>query len=275
MDLQTFVGENVSRAFSIWIEGIQVQFLPAAERRAHTGGFLARVRSITRLAAPVVIPFFCLHCARPQVSLAQRERQIVERAPSLPKPAPEFIYTESGVASWYGGQGDGFGGQRTASGEALDPAGLTCAHRTLPFDTLIEVENLDSGKRAILRVNDRGPFIRGRVLDVSLQAARELGFLAYGTARVLFREVRETSFEASLDSVEPDALVMPSNLGLLQKALELVFGPSAYQQAQSSNGRDVKRLRAGAFLSPVEAGKMPDEPISPLPHVDPFIFRRS
>ncbi|MBP1628795.1 MAG: rlpA [Holophagaceae bacterium] len=275
MDLQTFVGENVSRAFSIWIEGIQVQFLPTEERRVHSGGFLGRIRNITRLAAPAIIPFFCLHCARLQASPVLRSGASIEKSVVQPKSAPVPIYTESGLASWYGGQGDGFGGQNTASGERLDPAGLTCAHRTLPFDTLIEVENLDSGKRAILRVNDRGPFVRGRVLDVSLQAARELGFLAYGTARVIFREVCEESLPVPTAVDEPSALVAPSNLGLLQQALELVFGPSAYQQAQSSNGRDVRRVMTGAFLSLVEAGKMPNERRNPLPHPEPFIHRRS
>lgn len=274
MDLQAFVGENLSRAFSIWIEGIQVEFQPKDERREHTGGFLGSVRSITRLAAPLVIPFFCLHCARPQVSLAHKADRVVERVASLPRPAPVLVYMESGVASWYGGQGDGFSGQHTANGELMDPMALTCAHRTLPFNTLIEVENLDSGKRAILRVNDRGPYIRGRVLDVSLQAARELGLLAYGMARVVFREVCEASFEQPVEGVESGVLEAPSNLGLLQKALELVFGPSD-QQAQGLDARNMKRFRTGASLSVVEAGKMPNEPVNPLPHTEPFIYRRS
>lgn len=275
MDLQTFVGENLSRAFSIWIEGIQVQFQAETERRPHTGGFLAKVRGMTRLAAPLVIPFFCLHCARPQTSPAQKESRVVERPISLSKAAPAMVYAETGMASWYGGHDDGFVGQHTANGELMDPMALTCAHRTLPFNTLIEVENLDSGKRAILRVNDRGPYIRGRVLDVSLQAAKELGFLAYGTARVVFREVSEASFESAAASMESDVLEEPSNLGLLQKALELVFGPSDYQQAQGLSPRNAKSVRTGASLSVVEAGKMPNAPVSPLPRPEPFIYRRS
>jgi len=275
MDLHTFVGENLNRTFSIWIEGIQVQFQPAEARRVHTGGFLAKVRTITRLAAPMVIPFFCLHCARPQVSYASKGVPLVEAAAVQAKPSPVLVYTETGMASWYGGQGDGFGGRHTASGDLLDATSLTCAHRTLPFNTLIEVQNLDSGKKAILRVNDRGPFVRGRVLDVSLQAARELGFLACGTARVLLREVCEDSPQEVAESLEPSALVTPSNLGLLEKALELVFGPSAYQRAQSFDGRDVQRVRTGAFLSSAEAGNMPDERINPMPHLEPFLRRRT
>ena len=273
MDFHTFVGENWSRAFSVWIEGIQVQFLPLEECRALTGGLLARVRGVTRLSAAVLIPFFCLHCARPQVALVRKGNLLAERPVSVSKTPPAtMVYTESGVASWYGGQGDGFSGLHTASGEPLDPTALTCAHRTLPFDTLIEVENLDSGKLAILRVNDRGPFLRNRVLDVSLQAARELGFLVYGTANVVFHEVCESPVE---EVAEAETFSEPSNLGLLQKALETVFGPSTYQRAMGCDGRDVKGVRAGTIILRTEAGKMPDEPISALPHVEPFIFRFS
>ena len=177
MDFHTFVGENWTRALSIWIEGIQVQFLPMEEIRVHTRGLLGRVRGITRLASAVLIPFFCLHCARPQVSMSRKGAPSLERPLPVTKSPPVMVYTESGVASWYGGQGDGFIGNYTASGEPLDPTALPCAHRTLPFDTLVEVENLDSGKRVVLRVNDRGPYLRNRVLDVSFQGARELGFL--------------------------------------------------------------------------------------------------
>lgn len=90
-------------------------------------------------------------------------------------------HLQDGVASWYGGK---FHGRQTASGEVYDKDGLTCAHRTLPFGTVLLVTNLDNGRRARLRVNDRGPFVRGRVLDCSEGAARELGFHGAGLARV-------------------------------------------------------------------------------------------
>ena len=88
---------------------------------------------------------------------------------------------ERGIASWYG---PGFHGNRTASGERYDMDAMTAAHRTLPFDTHVEVRNLDNGRRAILRVNDRGPFVQGRILDCSRAGARELGFEGAGLARV-------------------------------------------------------------------------------------------
>lgn len=100
---------------------------------------------------------------------------------SLERRGPEPKVVERGVASWYGPK---FHGRTTANGERYDMHGMTAAHRTLPFGTLLEVRNLDNGKVCRLRVNDRGPFIRGRILDVSYGAAQELGMVGPGTARV-------------------------------------------------------------------------------------------
>lgn len=94
--------------------------------------------------------------------------------------------TQRGMASWYG---DEFHGRRTASGEVYDMHQLTAAHRELPLDTVIEVENLDNGRKVKVRVNDRGPFVRGRILDLSYAAARELGMVGKGLARVEIRVV--------------------------------------------------------------------------------------
>lgn len=90
-------------------------------------------------------------------------------------------WTETGVASWYG---EPFHGRTTASGERYDMEELTCAHKTLPFGTYVRVENLDNGRSITLKVNDRGPFVDGRIVDVSRKAARELGMMGPGTARV-------------------------------------------------------------------------------------------
>ncbi len=94
---------------------------------------------------------------------------------------PIAVYRETGVASWYGKE---LQGRKTASGEIFDQNGLTAAHRTLPFGTRLLVTNLENGKSVTVTVNDRGPFVQGRILELSLGAARELGFLAQGTARV-------------------------------------------------------------------------------------------
>ena len=86
-----------------------------------------------------------------------------------------------GVASYYGNE---LAGNRTASGERFDPGQLTAAHRSLPFGSRVRVTNTSNGDSVIVRINDRGPFARGRVIDVSHAAAREIGMHRSGTARV-------------------------------------------------------------------------------------------
>lgn len=88
-----------------------------------------------------------------------------------------------GVASYYGSE---LHGHRTASGARFNRHAMTAAHRTLPFGTLLRVTNLSNGKSVVVRINDRGPFVRRRVLDVSEAAARQLGFIARGTAKIAY-----------------------------------------------------------------------------------------
>jgi rare lipoprotein A len=94
--------------------------------------------------------------------------------------------TELGVSSWYG---PGFHGQATASGERYDQDALTAAHRTLPLGTWVEVRNLANGRSATVRINDRGPYKIGRVLDLSYAAAQQIGMVGPGTAEVEIRLV--------------------------------------------------------------------------------------
>ena len=116
-------------------------------------------------------------CGRkPAPSTAPRAR------PAPPPPAPAGA-AEEGIASWYGGR-DGFEGKPTASGEIFDGAKMTAAHRTLPLGTWVDVRNLASGQTARVRINDRGPFVKGRIIDLSRVAAEQTGVVGPGTARV-------------------------------------------------------------------------------------------
>lgn len=90
-------------------------------------------------------------------------------------------YRESGDASWYG---EKYHGRTTASGDRFDMNGMTAAHRTLPFGTKVRVTNRENGQSTILRVNDRGPFVEGRIIDVSRAAAEDLNFVQAGLAPV-------------------------------------------------------------------------------------------
>ncbi|MGH7024161.1 MAG: septal ring lytic transglycosylase RlpA family protein [Caulobacteraceae bacterium] len=99
-------------------------------------------------------------------------------------PAYQPHYDQKGLASWYGPQSRY---HVTADGEKFDERVASAAHRTLPLPCMVEVTNLDNGRKARLRVNDRGPFARNRILDVSRKAAQELGFGSRGVARVRVR----------------------------------------------------------------------------------------
>jgi len=102
-------------------------------------------------------------------------------AASHPPAGPADARLETGVASYYG---DEFEGRRMASGERYDPQQLVAAHRSLPFGTRVRVINLANGRDVVVTVLDRGPFVKGRIVDVSRRAADQLDFIRAGTARV-------------------------------------------------------------------------------------------
>ncbi|MGK0617806.1 septal ring lytic transglycosylase RlpA family protein [Meiothermus cerbereus] len=101
------------------------------------------------------------------------------QAPLEPQ-KPAQVY-QQGLASWYGPR---FHGRRTANGERFNKFHMTAAHRTLPFNTWVRVTNLKNGKSVVVRINDRGPYVRGRIIDLSYAAARLLGMHAHGVVQV-------------------------------------------------------------------------------------------
>lgn len=103
--------------------------------------------------------------------------------------------SEEGLASWYGGK---FQGRRTASGETFDTYQFTAAHPSLPFGTLVKVTNLENGKSTTVRINDRGPFVPGRIIDLSMVAASAIGLAGKGVAPVRIEPV-------AADTAAPDA----------------------------------------------------------------------
>ena len=104
--------------------------------------------------------------------------------------------TSDGLASYYA---DKYQGHKTASGERFDTARLTAAHRTLPFGTRVRVTNLDNGRSVVVRVNDRGPFVSGRVIDLSPAAAKQLDMLRAGVARVKLEVLGASSLASAND----------------------------------------------------------------------------
>lgn len=110
-------------------------------------------------------------------------------------PDPEEILVETGIASWYG---EDYPARCTANGETYDRDALTAAHKELPFNTIIRVLNTENGKSVVVRINDRGPFVEGRVVDLSRRAAAAVDILTAGLAEVELYLVEES------DNPEPD-----------------------------------------------------------------------
>lgn len=167
----------------------------------------------------------------------------------------------------------------------MDAARLTCAHRTLPLGTYLEVKNLENGKRAILRINDRGPFVHGRIVDVSQQAAKDLGFLEQGKANVSIRAVDKDGSSSNRWSavdlsnpytIQVAALSDPANIESLARELKLAIGPVTLQDVTTQEGRTVKRVRVGAYVSMDEAEKAAELVSMRFGGrgVEPFITRR-
>lgn len=122
-------------------------------------------------------------------------------------PAAEPNYAETGQASWYGAE---FQGRRTASGETFDSEALTAAHPTLPIPSLVQVTNLENGREVIVRVNDRGPFHGGRLIDVSRRTAETLGFVQQGSARVHVRYLGPAPKRVTADGADVPSQSLPA-----------------------------------------------------------------
>jgi rare lipoprotein A len=158
------------------------------------------------------------------------------------------------VASWYGSE---FNGKPTASGEIFNMYAHTCAHREYPFGTIVKVTNVANGKEVECTVNDRGPFVSGRDIDLSYGTAKEIGLLSTGR---VYLEVKGRD-EAYVRKVQVEAQGRPgpfaiqigsftdsSNANRLKKALDLEYGDVSIQDAQV-RGRQFYRVRVGKFDS--------------------------
>lgn len=150
-------------------------------------------------------------------------------------PQESYSYDETGIASWYG---PGFHGNKTANGERYNKHELTAAHRTLQMPSFVRVTNLENGKAVVLRVNDRGPYAKGRIIDVSLRAAELLGFKNQGVARVRVQVLPEASRQVAQaaregrrwhGSVPDETLVASTYESPLQPAATMASAPRPYE----------------------------------------------
>lgn len=155
-------------------------------------------------------------------------------------PTEDMTYSETGIASWYG---PGFHGRYTASGEVYDQEGVSAAHKTLPMPSIVRVTNLDNGRTVIARINDRGPFVSGRIIDMSKGGARELGIDVTGTAHVRVEIMRRESE--------------------IVKQIALQGGGITQQMAALANPPDVLDASPGPVIASASEPSSPAAPSQP------------
>jgi rare lipoprotein A len=151
----------------------------------------------------------------------KRHARRIPAAPRPPAAAPQPGDTETGIASWYGHP---YHGRAAADGEIYDMETMVAAHRTFPFQTWVRVDNLDNGKSVELRVIDRGPFIEGRIIDVSHAAARALEMIGPGTARVRVEVIRTPPAAVGSFAVQVGAFRVQENAERVRQRMESGYG---------------------------------------------------
>jgi len=182
-------------------------------------------------------------------------------------PAPAG-YTEQGNASWYG---DPFNGRRASNGEIYDMYKLTAAHRTLPFDTRVRVTNLNNGKSTTVRITDRGPFVEGRIIDLSLAAAREIDLVGPGVAPVRVEVLGNVDVTAGFFTVQVGAFKDRGNAERLRDRLNASYSPIFIQQYDAPEGT-FYRVRVGK-ISGEDAAQQFSEQLRSREGFTPYVTR--
>ena len=166
-------------------------------------------------------------------------------------------FSQEGVASWYGKD---FHGKKTSNGEIYDMHAMTAAHKTLPLGVFVKVRNKENGQETIVRVNDRGPFVKDRIIDLSYSAARKLGVDMKGTAPVRIDALgyqvggasegyqQPETYDTGTYSVQIGAFKNPQNAKRLSEEMKKLHGYSEVKQAMV-NGELFYRVQAGVFTS--------------------------
>jgi rare lipoprotein A len=187
---------------------------------------------------------------------------------SMPLAPAPVGYTEEGNASWYGNP---FNGRRSSNGEIYDMHKLTAAHRTLPFETMVRVTNLNNGKSTTVRITDRGPFVNDRIIDLSLAAAREIESIGPGVVPVRLEVLGNVDVTAGFFTVQVGAFHDPLNADRLRERLSLSYSPIYIQQYDSPDGI-FYRVRVGK-ISGEQAAQEFGEKLRNREGFTPFIVR--
>ncbi len=205
------------------------------------------------------------------------------QVPYYPLPDREG-FVQEGMASWYG---KGFHRNKTANGEIFNMYDKTAAHKTLPFGTYLKVENLSNLRQVVVRINDRGPFVKGRIIDLSYGAAREIGLIGPGVTRVrlvaLSREVdkiesgkdsrplvRARDFKKGRFAIQVGAFEIEDNAKRLVRRLRVIFDNVTLTTYKPDTGKSVYQVRVSASKDLTEAGQIVKK-LEYLGFSDPFI----
>jgi rare lipoprotein A len=181
-------------------------------------------------------------------AVPERPAPAAAAAPAL---APEQVYRETGVASWYGRE---LQGRRMADGGTFDMEDLSAAHRILPLGTVIRVTNLDNYKTISVRVSDRGPFVRSRIIELSYGAAKELEFVRQGTARVRIETLEPVRGDA-IYTVQAAMFVEEENAKTLKGRLQAKY-EKVYIVPGETNLGTFYRVRVGLYPSEEKAERI-------------------
>ncbi|PWU09805.1 MAG: septal ring lytic transglycosylase RlpA family lipoprotein [Terriglobia bacterium] len=185
--------------------------------------------------APIVLALLLAGCAH------KKRVRVAPPPPSAPAEV-RLGYTETGTASWYGHP---YHGRPAADGEIYDMEQMTAAHRTLPFNTWVRVYDLDTNKTVDLRIIDRGPFIDGRIIDISHAAARAIDMIGPGLARVRMEVIRlPAAPEAALFAVQVGAFRDRKNAERLRTEMESRYGTA--RLVLRAGNPDVWRVLVGS-----------------------------
>ena len=149
-------------------------------------------------------------------------------------PERDLTYDDTGIGSWYGNE---FAGKLTANGEIFDPELVTAAHKTLPMPSVVRVTNLDNGKSLVVRINDRGPFVAGRIIDLSREAARRIGYKDNGLARVRVQLLAEQSLRLEKLAKNGEFPTVDGAPSIAMPEVEAVVKPKVNITAKSNTGR--------------------------------------
>jgi rare lipoprotein A len=171
----------------------------------------------------------------------------------IPSPSTT-IYTEEGNASWYGAP---FHGRKASNGETYDMNKMTAAHRTLPFNSMVRVTNLNNGKSAVVRITDRGPFVDNRIIDLSRAAAQEIESIGPGVVPVRIEVLSGPDPFSGYFTVQVGAFKEKGNADRLKERLSATYSPIFIQQVSLDEG-EFYRVRVGKVSGENEAQKLGD-----------------